>query len=466
LPLADLLYQLTPSPALLLLVIAIIALVESLALVGVLVPGVVMLTAAASMAGHQEIALPTVLLVAFTGAVIGDGVSFLLGYTQRERVMGLWPLSRHPEWLAQGSRFFRRYGSLSVFFARFVGPVRPIVPMIAGMLHMSPGAFLWANLASAVLWAPAYVLPGYLLGRTWQKLLDLPPGAEAILIGLGVALVILAVVFSWLRQQVARSGRLYRLVAAGARRHPVMRRLWLGQVRGRDEVPLASWLLLILALGALSGWTLMVILQDGPTALDLRIHALFAFLWPPGLEPIGQLLARVGDSFGILALVLPWGLWLLWKGHRSAFWHLTVGLAGIALLNTLGKALIGRERPEAPLHLADSFAYPSAHVSATVVVLGLAAAFIAQEVPRHRAHGVYWVAILMAVSMATSRLIIGVHWFSDLVGGALLGLVVCALVRLSWQSSQREPLSPCPAAWLAGASLILVAARIVWLPVM
>jgi undecaprenyl-diphosphatase len=72
----------------------------------------------------------------------------------------------------------------------------------------------------------------------------------------------------------------------------------------------------------------------------------------------------------------------------------------------------------------------------------------------------------MAVSMATSRLIIGVHWFSDLVGGALLGLVVCALVRLSWQSSQREPLSPCPAAWLAGASLILVAARIVWLPVM
>uniref|UniRef100_UPI00356868D3 DedA family protein n=1 Tax=Halomonas sp. TaxID=1486246 RepID=UPI00356868D3 len=272
------------------------------------------------------------LLVAFTGAVIGDGANFLLGYTQRERVMGLWPLSRHPEWLAQGSRFFRRYGSLSVFFARFVGPVRPIVPMIAGMMRMSPRTFFWANLASAALWAPAYVLPGYLLGRTWQQLLDLPPGAEVILIGLAGGLVILAVVFSWLRQQVTRSGRLYRLVAAGARRHPVMRRLWLGQVRGRDEVPLASWLLLILALGALSGWTLMVILQDGPTALDLRIHALFAFLWTPGLEHIGQALARSGDTYGILALVLPWGLWLLKEGHRAAFWHLTAGLVGIALL--------------------------------------------------------------------------------------------------------------------------------------
>uniref|UniRef100_UPI003569A395 phosphatase PAP2 family protein n=1 Tax=Halomonas sp. TaxID=1486246 RepID=UPI003569A395 len=179
---------------------------------------------------------------------------------------------------------------------------------------------------------------------------------------------------------------------------------------------------------------------------------------------IGQALARSGDTYGILALVLPWGLWLLKEGHRAAFWHLTAGLVGIALLNTLGKTLIGRERPDLPAHLVDSFAYPSAHVSATVVVVGLAAAFIGQEVPRHRGHGVYWVAILMTMLMASSRLVIGVHWFSDLVGGALLGLVVCALVRLSWQESHREPLSPCPAAWLAGASLILVAARLVWLP--
>lgn len=44
----------------------------------------------------------TAILAAFAGAVIGDGLSFLLGYHQRERVTAQWPLSRHPEWLARG----------------------------------------------------------------------------------------------------------------------------------------------------------------------------------------------------------------------------------------------------------------------------------------------------------------------------------------------------------------------------
>lgn len=465
--LADALYQLTPSPGLLLLIIAVIALLESLALVGLLVPGVVLITAAASLAGHQELALPMVVLVAFAGAVAGDGISFLLGYTQHERVTRLWPLSRHPEWLARGTRFFQRYGTLSVFFGRFVGPVRPVVPLIAGMLRMSPRAFTWANLASAALWAPAYVLPGYLLGRTWQQLVDVPPGIQAWFVTLAAVLLALAVLFSWLRQQVTRPGHLYRLLAIGARRHPVMRRFWLTQSwRGRGEVPLASWLLLILSLGGFSGWTLLVMQHGalGPLPMDRHAHALFASLTLPGLTTLAQVLARVGDAYGILALALPWAAWLIWRRHFAALLHLAAGLGAIALLNTLGKALFGRPRPDTPDYLTGSLSYPSAHTSTAVVLFGMAAAFIAQTLPHHRRHLAYWSAILLAVPMALSRLVIGVHWFSDLIGGALLGLVVCALVHLAWQQKPRAPLSPCPGWWLGAASLLLVAMRVAWLP--
>ncbi|PMR76928.1 bifunctional DedA family/phosphatase PAP2 family protein [Billgrantia endophytica] len=463
--LTEALYQLTPSPGMLLLFIGIIALLESLALVGLLLPGVVLITAAASLAGHQDLAVTGVLLAAFAGAVIGDGLSFALGYTQRERIPHLWPLSRHPEWLARGARFFHRYGTLSVFFGRFVGPVRPVIPLIAGMLHMSPRAFTWANVASALLWAPAYVLPGYLLGQTWQQLLDLPPGLEPWLIALAVLIVVLAVVFSWLRHQVSRNGRLYRLLAGGARRHPVMRRLWLTQSwRGQGEIPLGSWLLLILALGGLSGWTIAVIHQDGPFEMDLAVHTLFQGMVVPILPAAGQLLARIGDMYGILALVLPWALWLLAKRHLAALGHIGAGLAGIALLNVLGKALIGRPRPDTPDYLAGSLAYPSAHASSAVVLYGLAAAFIAQELPHRHRFWIYWGAIALVIPMAISRLIIGVHWLSDLVGGALLGLVVCALVRLAWQSKPRTALTPCPWLMLTAASLALISARVVWLP--
>lgn len=462
---ADTLFQLSPSPELLLLIIAVIALVESLALVGLLVPGVVLMTAATSLAGHQELAVGPVLGAAFLGAVAGDGLSFLLGYTQRERVTSLWPLSRHPEWLARGARFFQRHGPLSVFLGRFVGPVRPVVPLIAGMLRMSPRTFTWANLGSALLWAPAYVLPGFLLGRTWQQLLDLPEGLKPWLVALGVLVVILAVVFSWCRHLVTRDGLAYRGLAWLSRRTPLGRRLWrLLAPPHEEEPPLASWLLLILSLAAFSAWTLVVIHHQGPLAMDLRLAGLMGNLALPGLDAFGEVMARAGDLLGVLALILPWAAWLLRRRHRAAFWHIGGGLAGIALLNTLLKATIGRARPDTPAHLADSLSYPSAHTSTAVVLFGMAAAFASRELPYGRRFLAYWAAIAVILPMALSRLLVGVHWLSDLIGGALLGLVVCALVQLAWQRHPRLRLAPCPWHLLGVASLVLVAARIAWLP--
>ncbi|MDC8805564.1 bifunctional DedA family/phosphatase PAP2 family protein [Halomonas pacifica] len=464
--LVDWLYQLTPSPGLLLLIVGAIALVESLALVGLIVPGVVLITAAASLAGHMQLPVSLLLLVAFLGAVIGDGLSFALGHAQRERVPGLWPFRRHPEWLARGARFFRRHGALSVLFARFVGPVRPIVPMIAGILHMSPWTFLWVNLLSALLWAPAYVLPGYLLGRTWQQLLAIPPGAQQWLLWLAAIVTGAALCFSWLRHQLAREGRLYRWLARLARGGGNRRRLWqwLRAPRPQGEVPLASLSLLMLGLVALCLWSLWVLEAEGPLPMDREIHALVAALEWPWLTAAGQALARIGDAYGILALSLPWLAWLLWARHLSAFLHLGLGLVGIAVANTLFKHLGGRARPEVPDYLNGSLSYPSAHTSTAVVLFGLGAAFVAQELPPRQRAWLYWLAILACVPMALSRLAIGVHWASDLVGGALLGLVACALVRLSYQRFPHRPLSPTPWPVLVILSLLLLTARLAWLP--
>lgn len=464
---ANWLYQLTPSPTMLLLIIAVIALLECLAVVGLLLPGVVLMTAAASLAGHQELSIPLVLLAAFIGALAGDGLSFTLGYVQRERIPRLWPFHQRPEWLARGARFFQHYGTLSVIFARFVGPVRPIIPMIAGMLHMSPLAFLWASLLSALLWAPAYVLPGYLLGRTWQQLLEIPPGTQRWLIALAVIVIVLAASFSWLRHQLARGGGLYLAMARLARGASWRRRLWvaLRASRPRGEFPLGSLCLLVLSLTLLCIWTLIVLEHAGPIMpMDLQIQAMVNALDAEWTAMGSEFMARAGDTYGVLALFLPWAVWLLWARHLSAFLHLSAGLGGIAVANTLLKNLTGRDRPDVPDYLVGSLSYPSAHTSTAVVLYGLAAAFIAQELPHRYRAWAYWLAILIAVPMALSRLILGVHWTSDLIGGALLGLVACALVRISYHRFDHRPLAPAPWMWLTVASLILLAARLACLP--
>ncbi|MCL7930056.1 bifunctional DedA family/phosphatase PAP2 family protein [Halomonas llamarensis] len=461
--LIDTLHLLTLNPPLLLCIVLAISLLESLALVGLLVPGVVLITTAASLAGHQDMALAWLIIAAFIGAFLGDGISYALGFKYREQVTQRWPLSQHPEWLARGTRFFERYGAWSVFIGRFVGPVRPVIPLVAGMVRMPPRTFIWANLASAGLWAPAYVLPGYLLGRTWQQHLTLPPGIEAALVILGTIIVVLAVIFSWGRHQTSRHGTLYRAIAVSIRRLPLLRRPWLAMSQSGD-VPLASLLLLVIAVGSLSGWTLLVIGHDGPLEMDLFVQHLLTQLQSDVSDTVSHIFARIGDTLGIIALTLPWATWMLRGKRWDALLHWCGAFAGVTLLNIVGKGLFERARTDTPDYLMGSYSYPNAHTSTAVVLFGLTAAFVAAEMPRQKRFWAYWAALALALPMALSRLVVGVHWFSDLVGGALLGLAVCALTLLYWQQQPRPSLRSCPWRLLSVASLMLIGARVSLLP--
>lgn len=157
-------------------VVFTMALAESLAIVGVLIPGVVILFGAGALIGAGVLEFWPMCLWAITGAVIGDGLSYWLGHhfdylTERWRWFRL-----HPDHLRRGVEFFQKYGDLSVALGRFFGPIRAVVPLVAGLLHMPPKRFYTANVLSALVWAPAYLLPGMVMGNAtssgdWRQLL-------------------------------------------------------------------------------------------------------------------------------------------------------------------------------------------------------------------------------------------------------------------------------------------------------
>jgi membrane protein DedA with SNARE-associated domain len=93
------------------------------------------------------------------GAVLGDSISFWLGQKFGPVLPRLWPFRSHPDLLTRGIVFFERYGGSSVFVGRFIGPLRAVVPLAAGMMHMPTARFYAANILSAVVWAPALVFP-------------------------------------------------------------------------------------------------------------------------------------------------------------------------------------------------------------------------------------------------------------------------------------------------------------------
>ena len=148
----------------------IISLAESLAIIGSIVPGSVTMTAIGILAGSGIMRIDLTLLAAILGAVVGDSLSYALGFYFSDRLVDIWPFSRYPRWLQYGREFFAVHGAKSVLIGRFVGPLRSIIPVIAGILHMKQWRFLIANVLSAIGWAFLYVMPGVLIGAASHEL--------------------------------------------------------------------------------------------------------------------------------------------------------------------------------------------------------------------------------------------------------------------------------------------------------
>lgn len=138
------------------------ALLEAVPVFGSLVPGSTIILALSALVPGGELQLAPVLTAAVVGALIGDGAAFWVGHRAQREILSAWPMSRYPKVVAQSEAFFHRWGTLAVFFARFVPPVRAFVPITAGALGMAPLKFFAVNWPAILLWAPAHVLPGVL----------------------------------------------------------------------------------------------------------------------------------------------------------------------------------------------------------------------------------------------------------------------------------------------------------------
>ena len=143
--------------------IFLLALSEAIPVVGTVVPGSALIIGISTLAAGAS-ANPWILLIAAAaGAIAGDGLSFWLGQKYHREILSSWPLSQYPQFIARSESFIIRYGAASVFLARFTAVVRAFVPLVSGILRMSPRQFYAANILSAIAWAPAHVFPAVLL---------------------------------------------------------------------------------------------------------------------------------------------------------------------------------------------------------------------------------------------------------------------------------------------------------------
>lgn len=392
------------------LAIFLIALLECLALVGIVLPGVLLLFSVALLAGSGVLSLWQTLLLAYAGGLCGDALSYALGRRFQNSITRLPILRSHPQWLVHAETYFRRYGVASLLVGRFIGPLRPMLPLVAGMLNMPLVRFIAVTLVAAAGWAVAYILPGWATGAALRL-----PMAQGFWTEAAVLLVALAVILLLTIQASLTEKRRASLIAGG--------------------------LSLLLLLGMMLGWPHLEALDQGLLTLVQEQRHPELDKWIVALTRLGdfrtQLIAAV--VLGILLLAARQWRHLLFAGSTL----LLTALANATLKNSFARA-----RPDILSDPLTSFSFPSGHSSASFaffLVLGVLAG--RGQSARLR---LAWlvVASLPALAIALSRVYLGVHWPSDIIAGALLASAVCGLSLAFWQRQGTLPPLPARLWWV------------------
>lgn len=141
---------------------------ESLAFVSLILPSTVILVFIAGLIGGAGVGVATIFWVwiaAGVGGALGYSVSYWVGAYFKDDIDKVWPFRSRPEMLVRGRDFFEKWGTWGVFFGHFFGPVRAVIPVVAGSFAMRQLPFQIANISSAFLWAAGVLILPIIMAR-------------------------------------------------------------------------------------------------------------------------------------------------------------------------------------------------------------------------------------------------------------------------------------------------------------
>ena len=158
--------------------------------------------------------------------------------------------------------------------------------------------------------------------------------------------------------------------------------------------------------------------------------------WQAVSIAVGPTVLRV--AAGIAAVVL----WF--RGRRRAALLVVVTTAGAAVLSGVTKALVHRVRPivNHPVDRAGGGSFPSGHALTSIVVLGLAVVILRPMLSGGWRTLVTVTAALLVVGVGFSRLILGVHYVSDVIGGWIIGIAWLLIVIGAVHTAAAVPPGP------------------------
>lgn len=179
------------------LFIFLVCIGEAVFIAGLLVPSMPILLLTGGIIAQGGLPFWPIFLVASLGAIIGDAISYFVGYWLKDRIKSMWPFKHHLGLIEKGELFFARHGGKAIFIGRFITGVKAVIPGVAGMMGMNYAYFTLINVVSAFVWAAAHILPGMWL-TAWLDSIGLSLEL-VIVVGAIVLTVLFLLIHYWKR---------------------------------------------------------------------------------------------------------------------------------------------------------------------------------------------------------------------------------------------------------------------------
>ena len=437
----------------------LLSLGESLLIFGLIVPGTVVMFGIGALVGNGVMPLWSTIGWAILGAIFGDYLSYWLGWYYRDQIQQWWPFSRYPEILRRGQAFFQKHGGKSILFGRFVGPVRPVIPAVAGMMGMPMRPFLVTNALSAIGWGPLYLLPGIVFGTAVGLAGEVATRLAVIFVVLVVAVLL---TFFLTRRAVLflqpRTATMLVYLLRWSKLHPRIGTVTSAVIdpRAPEMKGLVVWAVILV----ISVWLAITLLNnfqiDNPLIrADAAVLQWFRELRSPWADTLMAWFYELGDMPVILLTIVCVTLWLAWNRHWSgaAHWVAAAVFGSVALL--VFKFGLAVPRPDSELIAVGMSRLPSWHALMGVTTFGFLAVLVAAEIDIQKRWIIYAAVALLLVPINIAGLYLGAYWLSDTLAGLALGLGWVALSGIAYSRHTLNPISAGGLVVIAGLALLV-----------
>lgn len=429
-------------------IILIISFFESLAFIGLFVPGALLAILFGLFASQGLFKLNELIWFITIGGILGDFTSYYLG--KKGARFFRFIKKQH---LEKAERFINKHGHKSIFLGKFIGPLRPIVPFVSGILKMNIKKFAWWSFASTLIWAICNLFIGFFIGRTLGDVDIWSTRIAAFLFYIGIILIIIYIL-KWLI--IKKGKQLFRLIKSimcsitpalrenqdikkFANKHPKLVNFLKLRLTTKNFNGLPATFLVIIFIYAFINFLGIIediLTVDTIASVDIHLENLLFSFRHPFIAKFFLIISLFG-KWQIVASIAVVFMLILWLGKKWIYiLPFILTFSGSILSDLLSKVIIHRPRPEAvAFYHEGSYSFPSGHATVAIAIYGFIAYFLIKINKRWKFRiNLFFIFLVLIFAIGFSRLYLGVHYLSDVLGGYFLGLMwlIASIFLYEW----------------------------------